>query len=145
MLGSKQMMAAGVSDGTERHAAARQRALGAGEWAGAERRRLSRIFAPPLVISGVTADVRDISLDGLCLLTDEPLGPGAEYQLLLTDGLTHVTTELRARVLWSSAGTVGLQWVDLSEDEERWLRQRFAEWQESFERTAQLCQTLWTD
>lgn len=49
-------------------------------------------------------DVRDISLEGLCLLTDDPLGRGAQQRLLLTDGLSYVSMELQAQVVWSARG-----------------------------------------
>ncbi len=92
------------------------------------RRGAPRIEAPPLFVSGVPADVIDVSLGGICLRTRNPLALGQELDLVVSDGLCNFTTELRAQVVWCGRGRVGLRWLALSEAQLQWLRDRSATW-----------------
>lgn len=59
--------------------------------------------------------------------------PGDRLNLLLTDALVYWTQELEAEVVWSEHGRVGMRWIGLSEDQERWLEERFQAWQKERE------------
>ena len=93
-----------------------------------EKRTYERLCTPPLYVSGVWADVYDISLGGICLRLKERLNVGDQFDLILTDGLYHFTMEARAEVIWSRASRSGLRWVGLDEAQQVWLSARFDNW-----------------
>jgi hypothetical protein len=92
------------------------------------RRTHPRIAAPPLVISSFNATVMNVSLGGACLMTNQPLEVGDEYELIATDGVFFYTVELKGRVVWAREGRIGLKWVDSTEQQVQWLSERFDAW-----------------
>jgi len=108
----------------EKQSAGRKRRAAAGE----DLRRHPRIPEPPLQVSGVRGCVRDVSLGGFCLDTLEVLQPGEQYELILTDAWCPFPQQLRAAVVWCEEGRAGLEWVQLDQEQQRWLETRFDDW-----------------
>ena len=94
-----------------------------------ERRVFARVEEPPLYASGLWATVHDVSVGGICLSLDTPVVPGAQYDLILTDGAAPYTAEIRAEVVWYRKDRAGLRWVDPSPEQQQWLVERFVEWE----------------
>jgi hypothetical protein len=93
-----------------------------------ERREYPRELAPPMQVCGECRNVVDVSLGGICLDLELPVAPGRRYGLILADTLLHHSKELQAEVVWYTGGRAGLQWVDLTDDQTAWLRERCEEW-----------------
>lgn len=100
---------------------------------GAARRRFPRFAVPPLRVSSLPARVMDVSRGGLSMTLYSSVKPGDRLNLLLTDALVYWTQELEAEVVWADHGRVGMRWIGLSEDQERWLDDRFQAWQKERE------------
>ena len=99
------------------------------EKTGAERREHLRIPAPPVLVEGQWIGVYDIGVGGICLAQATPVERGARFDLTVTDGLVYNAQRLQAEVMWYSRGRVGLRWVDLTDDQRRWLEERSREWE----------------
>lgn len=93
-----------------------------------EKRRFPRIPEPPLHMNGIWGTVLDVSLGGCCIAASEKLRPGARYELIALDTFQYSNHDLRAEVIWCAEGRVGLRWVDLSPEQEEWLRSRIDVW-----------------
>jgi hypothetical protein len=103
--------------------------LGGPYGAGGERRACQRISEPPVTLQGpVRAAVQDMSLGGICLRIERPLPAGQCFRLLVGDEPSHQECALQAEVMWCAGGRAGLRWVDLSGDQQRWLRELFRGW-----------------
>ena len=95
---------------------------------GAERRGEPRIPSQRLRMGGPWAAVLDLSLSGAGLIVETPLQPGARCELVLVEGLLKTRQQIRAEVVWCRGGRAGLRWIDLTDDQRRWLRDCFAAW-----------------
>src|SRR5438270_13605653 len=100
-----------------------------GEDGWATRREHSRIAAPAVAVSGDWAIVRDISLGGISLDQRAPFGNGERHTLILTDMMLDDSKALVAEVVWCRNGRVGFRWVDLDEDQRRWLGKHSEGWE----------------
>lgn len=98
------------------------------------RREHPRIPEPPLHVSGLGL-VRDVSMGGMSVFLEGPCRCGEKYEVILTDATVFHTKSLMAEVVWAAGRTAGLKWVDLSDDQKRWLAARFHEWSRPFETT----------
>lgn len=107
-----------------------------GEASGVQRREHPRYDSPPVAVDETRASVRNISVGGICLEAlsagegAAPLRPGDRCTLALTDVLLHEDRELRAEVVWSRKGEVGLRWVALDDEQKLWLGKQSREWRE---------------
>jgi len=90
-----------------------------------ERREHPRLPSPPLDVGGLWARIYDISLGGICLILNAPLKVGDQYGLVLTDGMFQAQ-DIHSEVVWSHGSSAGLRWVDLSPEQENWLREQFS-------------------
>jgi hypothetical protein len=97
------------------------------DWAA--RRQHPRIAAPAVAVSGDWSIVRDISVGGMSLDQRTPFQPGERHTLVLTDMMLDESKSLQAEVVWCRDGRVGFRWVELDEDQKRWLHQHSDEWQ----------------
>ena len=98
------------------------------------RREHPRIPEPPLYVSGLGL-VRDVSMGGISVFLEGSCRSGEQYDVVLTDAALFHTKSLKAEVVWASGRTAGLKWVDLSDDQLRWLKGRFSEWSRPDETT----------
>jgi hypothetical protein len=95
----------------------------------ADRRQHPRISKPPLHVSGVRADVVDVSQGGVGLrLEGTDLKPGDICELIVTDAITHQAKTLEAEVVWVAGKKAGLRWKDPYSPQITWLRSRFDLW-----------------
>src|SRR5437016_3126665 len=96
------------------------------------RREYPRIVEPPLHVSELGL-VRDVSLGGLSVFVECRVRQGDTIEVVLTDATSYYTKSMMAEVVWAAGRLAGLRWVDLTEDQKRWLAARFTEWQTPFE------------
>lgn len=100
----------------------------------ANRRVHPRITEPPLHVSGLGV-VRDVSMGGISVFLETSCRAGEQYEVILTDATSYYTKSLMAEVVWAAGRTAGLKWVDLDDEQRRWLAGRFNEWSKPFETT----------
>jgi hypothetical protein len=98
------------------------------------RRAHPRIAEPPLYVAGL-GSVRDVSLGGMAVKLEAACRAGEQYEVILTDADFYYTKSLRAEVVWAVGRMAGLKWVDLTDDQVRWLHSRFHDWSRKFETT----------
>jgi len=95
-----------------------------------ERRRAPR-YEPglPLEARGAARGrIHDISRSGAAIDTQQSLDIGSQVDLELVDLPTGLGCNFRARVVWCRAGRVGLEFVNLTAEQDGWLASRFVEW-----------------
>src|SRR5947207_9074179 len=85
------------------------------------RREHTRIAAPAVAVSGDWAIVRDISMGGISLDQRAPFQTGEFHTLILTDMMLDDSKALTAEVVWCRNGRVGFRWVNVDEEQRRWL------------------------
>jgi hypothetical protein len=95
-----------------------------------ERRRTPR-YEPglPLEARGVARGrIHDISRTGAAIDSPDALDIGSQVDLELVDLPTGLGCNFRARVVWCQAGRVGLEFVNVTAEQDGWLASRFVEW-----------------
>jgi hypothetical protein len=100
-----------------------------GSGSAANRRRSERLSAIPLKSRGaVEGRIYDISRTGVSVETQSPLDAGAVIELELVDLATGMACPFQARVVWSREGRVGLEFTQMTAEQDGWLAARFVEW-----------------
>jgi hypothetical protein len=98
-----------------------------------DRRRQPRI-APALPVTAcgeVSGVLHDISRAGLCVITEDRLEEGQVVSFDLVDDPTGMRCAFRARVVWrweGLPGRAGLEFVEMSPEQDAWLASRFIDW-----------------
>ena len=94
-----------------------------------ERRQSPRLEdAPPLFVTGLRATVHDVSRTGISLNVVEPVAYGTRYRLVLRDALDFSELAMDAEAVWCSGERAGFRWVDMTPEQDDWLRRRFQSW-----------------
>jgi hypothetical protein len=95
-----------------------------------ERRRAPRVEpgVPLEARGGARGQIHDISRTGAAVDAETPLDVGSLVDLELVDRLTGLGCSFRARVVWCHAGRTGLEFVNLTAEQDGWLAARFVEW-----------------
>lgn len=93
-----------------------------------ERRREPRLACPPLFVDGLSAVVQDVSRTGIALQVDTPIRVGEVYRLHLTDAIDESSETLEAEVVWRDGKRAGLEWCNLTFEQDAWLRAQFTAW-----------------
>jgi hypothetical protein len=58
----------------------------------------------------------------------QPLSAGQRLRLVLTDALDDSRQEMIAEAIWCAGRKAGLRWVDMTQEQDRWLLSRFKAW-----------------
>lgn len=97
---------------------------------GPERRRARRVEpGVPLEARGeARGRIHDISRTGAAIDSEHLLDVGSLVDMELVDRLTGLNCSFRARVVWARAGRMGLEFVNLTPEQDGWLAARFIEW-----------------
>jgi hypothetical protein len=98
------------------------------EGAVADRRLHARVARPPVHVSGPAITVNDVSLGGINLTCEHTAQVGDLFELILTDAMLSYTETLEAEVMWRTRIGLGLRWINVTERQEKWLRDRLDAW-----------------
>jgi hypothetical protein len=94
---------------------------------GAERREHRRVEEPAVGADERTT-VHNVSLGGICMSLETPVRQGDRLSLRLRARSSADGQEMRAEVVWSRRGRVGLRWVEQTPDQFFWLCQSLGFW-----------------
>ena len=83
----------------------------------------------PLEARGAArGQIHDISRSGAAINSSQALDVGSQVDLELVDLPTGLGCNFRARVVWCKAGRIGLEFVNLTAEQDGWLASRFVDW-----------------
>lgn len=83
----------------------------------------------PLEARGIARGrIHDISRTGAAIDSPDPLDIGSQVDLELVDKPTGLGCNFRARVVWRRSGRIGLEFVNMTAEQDGWLASRFVEW-----------------
>jgi hypothetical protein len=72
--------------------------------------------------------IHDISRSGAAIDSPDTPAIGSQVDLELVDLPTGLGCNFRARVIWCRSGRIGLEFVNVTAEQDGWLASRFVEW-----------------